>query len=105
MAELFNNPKHSDVVIEVQGDSEADRQVFHLHKFPLISKSGFLAELIPESTGSSKEPVRLKIDGFPGGAAAFEQIARWLYGIDIDLTVENIAYAYCASRTLRVKGG
>lgn len=104
MADLFNNPKHSDVVIEVQGDSEADKQVFHLHKFPLISKSGFLAELLPEGN-TGKEPVRLKIDGFPGGAPAFEQIARWLYGIDIDLTVENIAYAYCAARTLRVKGG
>ncbi|CAE7466382.1 RPT2, partial [Symbiodinium sp. KB8] len=58
--------------------------------------------LVPHEARPNGEPARIKIDGFPGGPAAFEQIAKWCYGIDIDLTVDNIAFAYCAARTLRV---
>lgn len=37
------------------------------------------------------------------GAGAFEIVARYCYGLDIELTVENIAPVYCASRVLQVK--
>lgn len=35
----FNVKKHSDLVITVQGEVAGDERTFHLHKFPLISKS------------------------------------------------------------------
>ena len=44
----------------------------------------------------------LVITDFPGGPAAFEVVAKYCYGIDVELTVENLAHVYCASRAMRV---
>ncbi len=42
------------------------------------------------------------VKDFPGGPSAFEIVAKYCYGIDIELTVDNIAFVYCACRVLRV---
>jgi hypothetical protein len=78
-----------------------DRRTFHLHKFPLISKSHYFDEHIPD-TASNPDFKDLVITDFPGGPAAFEVVAKYCYGIDIELTVENLAHVYCAARALRV---
>ena len=39
---------------------------------------------------------------FPGSFSAFEIVAKYCYGIDIELTVDNIAFVYCAARVMRV---
>jgi BTB/POZ domain len=101
----FNVKKHSDITITVSGDgSSADgsggERTFYLHKFPLISKSLYFDENIPESAASGVTEMIVK--DFPGGPSAFEIVAKYCYGIDIELTVDNIAHVYCASRVLRV---
>ncbi|GJN23193.1 hypothetical protein PR202_gb10820 [Eleusine coracana subsp. coracana] len=112
----------SDVVIEV-GD-----MTFHLHKFPLMSRSKKLHDLITnrESRQSNKreedrgkrdddegdeiraaeeeeeeeeeevevvleedadaDALRIRLPNFPGGAEAFEQAAKFCYGVKLDLT-------------------
>lgn len=67
---------------------------------PQISKSQYFDENIPESATAG--PTEMIIKDFPGGPGAFEMVAKYCYGIDIELTVDNIAYVYCASRVLRV---
>ena len=86
----------------MSGDAAgADQQTFHLHKFPLISKSLYFDEHIPEQPGGVGA-TEVTIRDFPGGAGAFEIVAKYCYGIDIELTVDNIAHVFCAARVLRV---
>ncbi|KAF5961268.1 hypothetical protein HYC85_002477 [Camellia sinensis] len=100
----------SDVVIEV------DDMTFHLHKFPLMSKSKKLHELITEQETnptrvqkSSADAAEGEIDGgeeikeeeeeeaysnislpeFPGGSEAFETAAKFCYGVKIELSPSN----------------
>ena len=47
-------------------------------------------------------PTEIRLKDFPGGALAFEVVAKYCYGMDIELTVENIAPVYCACRVLKV---
>lgn len=96
----FNVKKHSDITITVSGEAAGDEKTFYLHKFPLISKSLYFDDNIPESATSGATEMIIK--DFPGGPNAFEIVAKYCYGIDIELTVDNIAYVYCASRVLRV---
>ncbi|GJM96748.1 hypothetical protein PR202_ga13611 [Eleusine coracana subsp. coracana] len=121
----------SDVVIEV-GD-----MTFHLHKFPLMSRSKKLHDLITnrESRQSNKreedrgkrdddegdeiraedeeeeeeeevvleedaDALRIRLPNFPGGAAAFEQAAKFCYGVKLDLTPATAAPVRCAAERL-----
>ncbi|KAG8097649.1 hypothetical protein GUJ93_ZPchr0013g35332 [Zizania palustris] len=84
----------SDVTVEV-GDMS-----FHLHKFPLLSKSAFLERLIDET--SDQEECIIKLNGIPGGAKSFELVARFCYGVKIELSSENVVYLLCASEHLQM---
>ncbi|KAJ4807935.1 Phototropic-responsive NPH3 family protein [Rhynchospora pubera] len=88
----------SDVTIEV-GDMS-----FHLHKFPLISKSGVLEKLIKESSNSttSEEPCLIKLPDLPGGARSFELVARFCYGVKLELTAANSVLLRCAAQDLEM---
>ncbi|KAL5217873.1 hypothetical protein ABZP36_018557 [Zizania latifolia] len=84
----------SDVTVEV-GDMS-----FHLHKFPLLSKSAFLERSIEET--SDQEECIIKLNGIPGGAKSFELVARFCYGVKIELSSENVVYLRCASEYLQM---
>lgn len=84
----------SDVTVEV-GDMS-----FHLHKFPLLSKSAFLERLIEES--SDQEECIIKLNDIPGGAKSFELVARFCYGVKIELAPANVVYLRCASEHLQM---
>ncbi|XP_052148836.1 BTB/POZ domain-containing protein At5g66560-like [Oryza glaberrima] len=113
----------SDVVIEV-GD-----MTFHLHKFPLMSRSKKLHDLITnresraagggeqdeeeeEDAGEIREEEvvlevdedsdvhRIRLPDFPGGAEAFEQAAKFCYGVKLDLTPATAAPLRCAAERL-----
>jgi hypothetical protein len=94
----FNAKKHSDLTVTIQGENEADSKTLYLHKYPLVSKSQYFDANVPDAPG----PTEMIIKDFPGGPGAFEIVARYCYGIDIELTVDNIAFVYCASRVLQV---
>ncbi|XP_062211905.1 BTB/POZ domain-containing protein At1g30440-like isoform X1 [Phragmites australis] len=84
----------SDVTVEV-GDIS-----FHLHKFPLLSKSAFLECLIKES--SDREECIIKLNDIPGGSKSFELVARFCYGVKIELSPTNVVYLRCASEHLQM---
>ncbi|CAN6485053.1 unnamed protein product [Victoria cruziana] len=84
----------SDLLVQV-GDV-----TFHLHKYPLISRSGRINRLIYE--GRDAEHGRIHLEDLPGGANAFELAAKFCYGIAVDLTAANISGLRCASEYLEM---
>ncbi|KAK4345597.1 hypothetical protein RND71_035773 [Anisodus tanguticus] len=86
----------SDVTIEIGEMS------FYLHKFPLISRSGLLAKLIKESCNDDGSVCVLQLSDVPGGAKTFELVAKFCYGVKIELTPLNIVSLRCASEYLQM---
>ncbi|KAG5377462.1 hypothetical protein IGI04_042058 [Brassica rapa subsp. trilocularis] len=84
----------SDVTIEV-GDMK-----FHLHKFPLLSRSGLLERLIEESSNDDGPACVLTLDEIPGGGKTFELITKFCYGVKIELTALNVVALRCAAEYL-----
>ncbi|CAI9752813.1 unnamed protein product [Fraxinus pennsylvanica] len=115
----------SDVKIEV------DDMTFHLHKFPLMSKSRKLHELITEQeknptsritriqTASETnqgiendneekeiheedEEFLIILPDFPGGSESFETAAKFCYGVKTDVSASNVAALRCAGEYLEM---
>ncbi|KMT09814.1 hypothetical protein BVRB_6g127900 [Beta vulgaris subsp. vulgaris] len=84
----------SDVTINIDDAS------FSLHKFPLVSKSGYIKKLLSESNDS--EICNLEIHDIPGGAEAFELAAKFCYGINFEICTENIAMLRCVAEYLEM---
>ncbi|KAK9113207.1 hypothetical protein Scep_020726 [Stephania cephalantha] len=105
----------SDIVIEVNDMS------FHLHKFPLTSKSKKLHQLISEQESAKSESetekknrndddeedeepesVHIILPEFPGGCEAFETAAKFCYGVKIEISSTNVAPLRCAAEYLEM---
>lgn len=84
----------SDVTIRI-GDAS-----FSLHKFPLVSKSGYIKKLVSESNDS--EVCSIEIHDIPGGTEAFELAAKFCYGINFEMSTENIAMLRCVAEYLEM---
>ncbi|KAI9120667.1 hypothetical protein K1719_007700 [Acacia pycnantha] len=84
----------SDLLVQIGGAN------FHLHKYPLLSRSGKLNRIIYES--HDPDLSKIVIDDLPGGAEAFEQAAKFCYGIAVDLTAGNISGLRCAAEYLEM---
>nr|GMD51597.1 BTB/POZ domain-containing protein DOT3 [Ipomoea batatas] len=85
----------TDLSIQVQDVT------FHVHKFPLVSKCGYLSrvEFQPPNPNSGYD---YKIEKFPGGADTFEIILKFCYGLQICLNPNNVAALRCASEFLEM---
>ncbi|XP_057979624.1 BTB/POZ domain-containing protein At5g03250-like isoform X1 [Malania oleifera] len=86
----------SDVVIEVGEIS------FHLHKFPLLSRSGLLENIIGDPSSKEDRKCLVKLNDIPGGAKAFLLVAKFCYGVKIELTASNVVNLRCAAEYLRM---
>ncbi|XP_050205699.1 BTB/POZ domain-containing protein At5g66560 [Mercurialis annua] len=107
----------SDIVIEVED------MTFHLHKFPLMSKSRKLHELIAEQEANTEikakqneeqeieesEPDEIEevhchitLPDFPGGSETFEMAAKFCYSVKIELTSSTVAPLRCAGEFLEM---
>lgn len=84
----------TDVIINV-GDVK-----FHLHKFPLLSKSNKLQKLVSGASEESLDEIRL--GDFPGGPKAFEICAKFCYGVTVTLNPYNVVAVRCASEYLEM---
>lgn len=73
---------------------------FHLHKYPLLSRSGKMNRIIYDSR--EVELSKVLMDEIPGGAEAFELAAKFCYGIAVDLTATNISGLRCAAEYLEM---
>lgn len=87
----------SDIVVEVGEMS------FHLHKFPLLSRSGFMERLIAEASEEGEEGCVINLPDIPGGAKTFELVAKFCYGVKLELTASNVVYLRCAAEHLEMK--
>ncbi|XP_057851481.1 root phototropism protein 3 isoform X4 [Cryptomeria japonica] len=80
---------------------EVDGVLFHLHKFPLLSKSGRLNKLVFEARDTENEYI--KLEEFPGGAKSFELAAKFCYGsIPLHMSASNVAALRCAAEYLEM---
>ncbi|KAM5576322.1 BTB/POZ domain-containing protein [Rosa sericea] len=99
----------SDIVVEVED------MTFHLHKFPLMSKSRKLHNLITEQEANPSHPqqeleeepdeieevqCQIVLSDFPGGSETFEIAAKFCYGVKIDLNSTNVGPLRCAGEYL-----
>ncbi|XP_054808173.1 BTB/POZ domain-containing protein SR1IP1 [Prosopis cineraria] len=91
---IFSQEIPSDVTVEVGGAS------FSLHKFPLVSKCGYIRKLISES--SEADVSLIQLHDVPGGAEAFELAAKFCYGINFEITIDNIAMLRCVAEYLEM---
>ncbi|KAL4378734.1 hypothetical protein GQ457_02G002880 [Hibiscus cannabinus] len=84
----------SDLTIEVGASS------FALHKFPLVSRSGRIRKLLIKAKDA---PIsRMNLSSIPGGPEALELAAKFCYGINIEITLSNVAMLRCASHFLEM---
>ncbi|KAK4784127.1 hypothetical protein SAY86_018495 [Trapa natans] len=105
----------SDITVEV------DNMIFHLHKYPLMSKSRRLNQLIAEQEESTAQQGRqselpneevddcdeiedvhchITLHDFPGGLETFELAAKFCYGAKIEVSALNAAPLRCAGEYL-----
>ncbi|MCO5573569.1 hypothetical protein L7F22_027340 [Adiantum nelumboides] len=90
----FSQDIPSDITVEVGGMS------FCLHKFPLVSRSGWIRKLVVESKDTDMS--RMSLPDMPGGAEAFEMAAKFCYGIPFEIGVGNVAVLRCAAEYLEM---
>ncbi|KAF8055518.1 hypothetical protein N665_1292s0015 [Sinapis alba] len=101
-SEVFHLSGHSwvcstglkpDVMIQVQDQS------FHLHKFPLLSRSGYLETLFSKASETASHA---QLHDIPGGPDTFLLVANFCYGVRIDVTAENVVRLRCAAEYLQM---
>ncbi|XP_021274148.1 BTB/POZ domain-containing protein At5g67385 [Herrania umbratica] len=91
---IFSQEIPSDVTVQVGGAS------FSLHKFPLVSRCGFIRKVVSESNDADVSVI--EIPDVPGGADSFELAAKFCYGINFEISTENIAMLRCAAEYLEM---
>ncbi|KAL2468598.1 BTB/POZ domain-containing protein DOT3 [Forsythia ovata] len=84
----------NDLIIQIEEKS------FHLHKLPLVSRSGFINRMVFQNRGYGN--LSLQIDNLPGGAKYFELVLKFCYGWKVNLTAKNVAPLYCAAHFLEM---
>lgn len=84
----------SDLTIEVGSSS------FALHKFPLVCRSGRIRKVLLEATDTKIS--RISLPSVPGGSEAFELAAKFCYGINVEITLSNVAMLRCTAHFLEM---
>ncbi|KAK7372238.1 hypothetical protein VNO80_05612 [Phaseolus coccineus] len=91
---IFSPEIPTDVIVAV---GEAD---FSLHKFILAAKSNYIRKVIMESEES--DLTRIDLTNIPGGQEAFEKVVKFCYGVNFEITVQNVAPLHCAAVFLQM---
>ncbi|CAK9133377.1 unnamed protein product [Ilex paraguariensis] len=71
-------------------------RTFNLHKYPLVSKSGYFNRKLNESNEVELPP------NFPGGPETFEMISLFIYGSSTLVDPFNVAALRCAAEFLEM---
>lgn len=69
-------------------------------KYPLLSRCGKLNRIVYESRDPSLN--KIVMDDLPGGTEAFAHVAKFCYGIAVELTAGNISGLRCAAECLEM---
>ncbi|KAL7588869.1 hypothetical protein Lser_V15G39291 [Lactuca serriola] len=91
---IFPNHIPSDILVQV-GEAK-----FPLHKLMLVAKSNHIRNLVVES--EVPDLGRIDLSDIPGGAEIFEKVARFCYGVNFEITVNNVAALHCAAEYLQM---
>ncbi|KAB1203049.1 BTB/POZ domain-containing protein SETH6 [Morella rubra] len=83
-----------DLTVEVGASS------FALHKFPLVSKSGRIRKMLLEAKDSKVS--RINLLSVPGGPEGFELAAKFCYGVNVEITLSNVAMLRCTAHFLEM---
>ncbi|KAL8108462.1 hypothetical protein AgCh_024787 [Apium graveolens] len=75
---------------------------FHLHKFPLLSRSGVMERLIAEANKEGEDGCVINLLDVPGGTKTFELVAKFCYGVKIEVTAGNVVHLRCAAEHLEM---
>ncbi|CAK9166295.1 unnamed protein product [Ilex paraguariensis] len=92
----------NDVIIQV------GEMAFHLHKFPLLSRSRVLENHISELSdgddkkGDDDKKSVLQLNDLPGGEKTFLLVSKFCYGVKIELTALNVVSLRCAADYLQM---
>ncbi|XP_061345421.1 BTB/POZ domain-containing protein At3g44820-like [Gastrolobium bilobum] len=86
----------SDITISIEGVT------FNLHKFPLVSKCGKIAQAYEESNNTHGKTLTMVLEGFPGGPDTFLIAAKFCYGFRVELTARNVVLVHCAAEYLEM---
>ncbi|CAL9074593.1 unnamed protein product, partial [Musa textilis] len=77
--------------------------VYHIvFQFPLINRSGLLPKMISEFHNNDGKDCILELHDIPGGAKAFELVAKFCYDVKIELNALNVVAIRCASEYLQM---
>uniref|UniRef100_A0A1D1Y7S6 BTB/POZ domain-containing protein At3g44820 n=1 Tax=Anthurium amnicola TaxID=1678845 RepID=A0A1D1Y7S6_9ARAE len=87
---FFETGLPSDIIIEV------DAAIFHLHKFPLLSRCRKIVHLL-ETSETRGNVTYIHLMDCPGGSDAFLVVAKFCYGVRVEMTAKNILMVYCAA--------
>lgn len=71
-------------------------------QFPLLSRSGVLEQIIGEFCREDDRKCVVQLHDIPGGAKAFLLVAKFCYGVKMELTALNIVQLRCAAEYLRM---
>lgn len=66
----------------------------------LVAKSNYIRKLIMESKDS--DVTRINLSDIPGGPEMFEKAAKFCYGVNFEITVQNVAALHCAAEFLQM---
>ncbi|XP_058069913.1 BTB/POZ domain-containing protein SR1IP1-like [Magnolia sinica] len=91
---IFSQEIPSDISVQAGGAS------FSLHKFPLVSKCGYFRKLVSESKDADLSFI--DVPDIPGGSETFELAAKFCYGINFEIGIENIAMLRCVAEYLEM---
>lgn len=71
-----------------------------MHKLPLASKCGYIRKQVSGANGS--RVTHLEIAGMPGDAKAFDLVIKFCYGVNFEITADNVAMLRCAAEHLEM---
>ncbi|KAH9330393.1 hypothetical protein KI387_002501, partial [Taxus chinensis] len=86
----------SDLTVETGGTR------FAVHKAPLVSKCGRIRRMFAD-IADEDQLFYLIFPDLPGGAEAFELVAKFCYGLDPSISIYNVAMIRCAAEYLEMK--
>ncbi|KAL5556038.1 hypothetical protein UlMin_038274 [Ulmus minor] len=90
---LITSQIPTDLTVHVEDVS------FNVHKYPLVSKCGYMGRLEFQHL-SSEFSSEIKLENFPGGSETFDTILKFCYGLPVDFNSMNIAALRCAAEYL-----
>ncbi|KAI4302239.1 hypothetical protein MLD38_038013 [Melastoma candidum] len=91
---VFSQEIPTDVIVQV---GEAN---FSLHKFMLVAKSNYIRKLVVDS--KETDLTTIDLSDIPGGPEIFEKAAKFCYGVNFEITVNNVAALRCAAEYLQM---